>query len=89
MGTISIAIMIPLAFAVANLGLQLWAVNAVQRSEPPKPPVLAPTLAHPLHGRIEGAPRTRTDRHDLQLALGHDFATSDVEQRIWPRDPRS
>lgn len=88
MGSIAVVLTITLGFAVANLLVQLIVQDSMrQRSAPAKPnPVVA--LEHPFSSRIDGMPRTRTNRRDLQRAIGHDFASQDVEQSVWPRDPR-
>lgn len=88
MATVSIVIAITLLFALGNLGMQLLALEVMRRDAEPKPAKANSVLEHPYYSRIDGMPRTRTDRRDLQLALGHDFAAPDVEQSVWPRDPR-
>jgi hypothetical protein len=90
MEPLSISIAITLTFIAANLFVQLAAMEAIRRRDAPKLPRATPerALEHPLHSRIDGMPRTRTDRRDLQLAMGSDFAALDVEQNVWPRDPR-
>lgn len=88
MEAVSIVVFITLSFAVANLAVQVLATEFGRRAEEtaPAPAPLIPE--HPLHARIEGMPRLRTDRHDLQLALGYDFAASDGEHHARPHDPR-
>lgn len=88
MGSVSIVLFIAGAFAAGNLLFQLVAVEFAQREERPKPIGRARQLEHPFHSRVDGMPRTRTDRRDLQLAMGEDFAAPDVHEHIWPRDPR-
>lgn len=88
MGTVSIVLVLTLGFAAANLYLQMLAVEIVRRGNTPKLPALKVALEHPDYSRIDGMPRVRTDRHDLLIAIGHDFAAPDVEQSVWPRDPR-
>ncbi|HET9662347.1 MAG TPA: hypothetical protein VFP05_18615 [Thermomicrobiales bacterium] len=90
MGPITIAIAITLMFVATNLFAQLAAAEAVRRLDAPRLPRVTPALAleHPFYSRIDGMPRTRTDRHDLQLAMGSDFSGLDAEQSVWPRDPR-
>lgn len=88
MGTVSIVIAITLLFALGNLGMQLLAVEVTRRDAEPRLAKATPALEHPYYNRIDGRPRTRTDRRDLQLVLGDEFAAPDVELHIWPRDPR-
>ena len=87
MGSIAIVVAITLAFAAANLFAQLAALETTRRRDAPVRPHAAVALEHPFSSRIDGMPRTRTNRRDLQRAIGHDFASQDVEQSIWPRDP--
>jgi hypothetical protein len=88
METVSIVVFITLTFAAVNLFAQLLAIEAVRRDQSPRIPEVKLAPEHPVHSRIDGMPRTRTDRHDLQLGMGHDFFAPDVEQAVWPRDPR-
>ncbi len=88
METVSIVVFITLSFAAVNLFAQLLAVEAVRRDRAPRMPVAKPAPEHPVHSRIDGMPRTRTDRHDLQVGMGYDFFAPDVEHAVWPRDPR-
>jgi hypothetical protein len=88
MATVSIVVAITLLFAAANLFAQLAATEAFRRSQAPRLTSPKMALEHPVHTRIDGMPRTRANRHDMQLAIGLDFAAPDVEQSVWPRDPR-
>lgn len=88
METFSIAVFITLAFAAANLLVQLAAIEGTRRERRDQAEDVFRALEHPYHTRIDGMPRTRTDRHDLQLGMGHDFAAPDVADAVWPRDPR-
>jgi hypothetical protein len=88
MESIATVLLITIAFAAANLFVQLAGLEINRRHDQPKPPHARMVLEHPFHTRIDGMPRTRTDRRDLQLAIGHDFAAPDVEDGVWPRDPR-
>jgi hypothetical protein len=88
MGSIVIVITITLGFAFANLLIQLIGVETMRQRSVPAKPNVAVALEHPSTSRIDGMPRTRTNRRDLQRAIGHDFAAQDVEQSVWPRDPR-
>lgn len=87
MESLSIVIAITLMFVAANVFFQLAAVEVVRRLDAPKlaRERQAPALEHPYSTRIDGMPRTRTDRHDLQLAMGSDFAGLDAEQSVWPQ----
>ena len=85
MGSIAIVITIILGFAFGNLLIQLVAMETMRQRCVPARPNAAVALEHPFTSRIEGMPRTRTNRRDLQRAIGHDFAARDVEQSVWPR----
>jgi hypothetical protein len=87
MGSFAIVLAITLAFVAANLFAQLVALENARRPDTPALPSAPVALEHPFSSRIDGMPRTRTNRRDLQRAIGHDFASPDVEQSIWPRDP--
>ena len=89
MATISIVVFITLTFAATNLLVQLGAVDYIRRSERAQ----AGGRAYGAGASVPrssgaGRTRTRTDRHDLQMAIGHDFAAPDVQDTVWPRDPR-
>jgi hypothetical protein len=87
MGSIAIVVAITLAFAAANLAAQLAALETTRRRNHPVLPIAPMALEHPFSSHIDGMPRARTDRRDLQRAIGHDFASQDVEQSVWPREP--
>ena len=89
MGSVVIGLGLTLAFAAANLFAQLAALETTRRRVIAVKPRAAVALEHPFSSRIDGMPRTRTNRRDLQRAIGHDFASPDVEQSVWPKDPRS
>ncbi len=90
METISVVVFITLTFAAVNLLAQLAALEYIRRDQTPR--LAGPRLAleHPFHSRIEAMPstRTHTDRRDLQLGIGQDFAAPDAQDSVWPRDPR-
>ena len=88
MESIAIVLFITLAFASANLCVQLAGIETMRRHYQPSMPNARVALEHPYYARVDGMPRTRTDRRDLQMGMGHDFATPDVEDEVWPRDPR-
>jgi hypothetical protein len=88
MGSVAIVVTITLGFAVANLLVQLFALETMRQRPVPAKAIAAVALEHPFTSRIDGMPRTRTNRRDLQRAIGHDFAAQDVEQSVWPREPR-
>jgi len=88
METLSIVGFLTVGFAAANLAFQVGAGRLVQRLELPELPGPKASLEHPEHSRIDGMPRTRSNRHDIQLAIGRDFAAPDVQDAVWPRDPR-
>ena len=88
METVSVIGILTIGFAAASLAFQVGAGRYVRHSEAPKLPGPKVALEHPVHSRIDGMPRTRSDRHDMQRAIGHDFAAPDVQDAVWPRDPR-
>ncbi len=88
METLSIIGVLTFGFAAANLAFQVGAGRWVRRLELSQLPGHQVTLEHPEHSRIDGMPRTRSNRPDMQLAIGHDFASPDVQDAVWPRDPR-
>lgn len=88
METVSVVGLLTLGFAAANLAFQVGASRFVRHMETPKLPGSKVALEHPVYSRLDGMPRTRTDRRDLQLAIGNDFAAPDVSESVWPRDPR-
>ena len=88
METVSIVGVLTLGFAAANIAFQMSAGRYVRHIESPKLPGPKAALEHPEHSRIDGMPRARTNRRDMQIAIGHDFAAPDVQDAIWPRDPR-
>lgn len=85
MEVISIVGLVTFGFAAANLVFQLGAIHYVRRGLPPGAPLASASPERSGHWRIDGSSRTRTDRHDLQLAIGHDFAAPDVDDQVWPR----
>ncbi len=89
MEAISVVGLLTFGFAAANLGFQIGADRYVRQSQAPAMPAPRAALEHPEHSRIDGQPRTRANRHDMQLAIGHDFAAPDVQDAVWPRDPRT
>jgi len=88
METVSVIGILTIGFAAANLAFQMGAGRFVRHSEAPKLPGPKAALEHPVHSRIDGMPRSRANRHDMQLAIGRDFAAPDVQDAVWPRDPR-
>ena len=85
METISIVVALTLGFAVAN-ALEQIAAGAWSRHTPaPAFPVLRTGPEDPSHSQFDGIPRTRTDRRDLQLAMGQGFTDPDMNESIWPR----
>lgn len=88
METISVVGFLTIGFAAANLAFQIGASRYARRSDAPVLPGPVAALEHPMHSRIDGMPRVRANRHDMQLAIGHDFAAPDVQDSVWPRDPR-
>ena len=88
METVSVVAVLTLGFAFANFGFQMGAARFVRITDSPRLPGRTVTLEHPLHSRIDGMPRVRANRHDMQLGIGHDFAAPDVQDQVWPRDPR-
>jgi hypothetical protein len=88
METISVIGVLTVGFAAANLAFQVGAGRYMRHSEAPKPAGPKAALEHPVYTRIDGMPRSRANRHDMQLAIGHDFAAPDVQDQVWPRDPR-
>lgn len=88
METIGIVGVLTAGFAAANLAFQVGASRFIRHMDAPKLPGPKASLLHPMHSRLDGMPRTRSDRHDMQLAIGHDFAAPDVQDQLWPRDPR-
>lgn len=88
METVSVVAVLTLGFAVANLGFQIGAGRYLRQRESPKLPGLVVAYEHPVHSRIDGMPRMRANRHDMQLAIGRDFAAPDLQDSVWPRDPR-
>ncbi|MCA9860102.1 MAG: hypothetical protein KC438_10280 [Thermomicrobiales bacterium] len=81
MEAVLIVVVITLAFAVANLFVPMAATKLIDRDREPISPNPTLSLEHPFYARTDGMPRTRIDRHDLQLAIG----PPDVEQSVWPR----
>jgi hypothetical protein len=88
METLSVVGFLTIGFAAANLAFQVGAGRYVRHLDAPKLPGPKAALEHPVHSRIDGMPRARANRHDMQLAIGHDFAAPDVQDAVWPRDPR-
>ncbi len=88
METISVVGFLTFGFAAANLAFQMGMSRITRPSESPAVPGPIAALQHPMHSRIDGMPRVRANRHDMQLGIGHDFAAPDVEDSVWPRDPR-
>jgi hypothetical protein len=88
METVSVVAVLTLGFAFANLGFQMGAARFVRRIDSPLLPGRAVVLEHPMHSRIDGMPRVRANRHDMQLGIGHDFAAPDAQDQVWPREPR-
>lgn len=85
MEAVSIVIALVLAFALPNLAEQLLAAAWVQRV-----PLAARSFRgflpeNPAYAQTDVNGRVRTDRLDLQRAIGHDFAELDIEDRVWPR----
>lgn len=85
METIPIVILLPLAFALSNLIEQLAAMKLVRRGRAVIGKRSRATPEDPSHSQFDGIARTRTDRHDLQLGMGRDFAESDPQENVWPR----
>ncbi len=88
MEAISVVTVLTFGFAAANLGFHVGAERFIRRSQTPMLPGPRVALEHPVHSRLDGMPRVRSDRHDLFLAIGHDFAAPDVQDQVWPPDPR-
>jgi hypothetical protein len=88
METVSVIGILTIGFAAANLAFQMGAAHFVRHLDAPTLPGPKAALEHPLYTRIDGMPRSRANRHDMQLAIGHDFAAPDVQDQVWPRDPR-
>lgn len=88
METISVVGFLTFGFAAANLAFQAAASRFVRHEPLPKRSGPKVALEHPVHSRFDGMPRVRSDRHDMYLAIGHDFAAPDVQDQVWPRDPR-
>lgn len=85
METISIVLLLPLAFTLSNLIEQLAAMKLVRRGRAIIEQRGNTTPEDPAHSQFDGLSRTHTDRHDLQLGIGRDFAESDPQENIWPR----
>jgi hypothetical protein len=88
METLSVVGFLTFGFAAANLAFQAGVSRCVRREYLPKLSAPKVPLEHPAHSRFDGMPRVRSDRHDMFLAIGHDFAAPDVQDQVWPRDPR-
>lgn len=85
METISVVGLLLFGFAAANFAFQAGVRRYLLREDAPQLPAPRAALEHPLHSRIDGMPRGWSNRHDMQLAIGLDFAAPDVADTVWPR----
>ncbi len=85
METIAIVLALILAFGVANLGEQLAAAGMARQVRPAGGAPIAPAPEDPSHAQMSGISRTRTERRDLRLGIGEDFAGPDAGQQVWPK----
>jgi hypothetical protein len=60
--------------------------GAARRDDEPAP---GRSLSVRLVNRADETQRTRTDRRDLRKGIGRDFAVPEVQETLWPPDPRA